>query len=99
MVETDVKQRHLPERAISAPFNASMGFRIRNPRTETALVSEAAAGRDLRAPVEGGLLVAVGERRGGSTARRRSSRRWTKPSDRFGARARIPSKRSPSLRP
>jgi Fic family protein len=55
----------LPDRSIAALFNASMGFRLDNARyREVAQVAEAAAGRDLRALAEAGLLDARGERRG-----------------------------------
>ncbi len=65
VVEAEVKRRRLPERSVSALFNASMGFRIRNQTyRELADLSDAAAGRDLRVLVENGLLLAVGERRG-----------------------------------
>ena len=55
----------LPDRAIGALFNASLGLRLRNQgyRTE-ADVSEQVASRDLRQLVEAGLLEARGERRG-----------------------------------
>ena len=55
----------LPERALSALFNASMGFRLKNPHyRELAGVNEVTAGRDLKLLTDAGLLVAVGERRG-----------------------------------
>lgn len=64
-VAADTKQRRLPERSVPALFNASMGFRLRNPTyRELADVGEVAAGRDLKALVEAGVLEAVGERRG-----------------------------------
>lgn len=63
--------RHgLPKRTIPALFNAAMGFRITNPHyREAADVNEHAAGRDLRALVQAGLLQPVGERRGRSYVR------------------------------
>jgi DNA-binding transcriptional ArsR family regulator len=67
VVSDEVAKRGLPERSIPAVFNAAMGFRLRNGTyREAADVSEAVAGRDLKALTERGLLVAVGERRGRS---------------------------------
>ena len=61
----EVQRRRLPERSAAALFNASMGFRLRNPTyRELAVVSEVVAGRDLKLLVGAGLLDAVGERRG-----------------------------------
>jgi Fic family protein len=65
VISAEVRKRAVPERAGAALFNASMGFRVRNPTyRELADVSEAVAGRDLKALVDAGLLAAVGERRG-----------------------------------
>jgi Fic family protein len=67
VVTAEARRRAVPERAAAALFNASMGFRLRNPTyRELADVSEAVAGRDLKALVAAGLLEAVGERRGRS---------------------------------
>lgn len=64
-ITVEVRKRAVPERAGAALFNASMGFRLRNlTYREDADVSEAVAGRDLKALVDAGLLTAVGERRG-----------------------------------
>jgi Fic family protein len=65
VVSGEVEWRGLPERAAAAVFNAAMGFRLRNATyREAAAVTDAVAGRDLRAIVEAELLVSVGERRG-----------------------------------
>lgn len=67
VLSVEVRARRLPERSAPASFNASMGLRLRNPTyRELADVSETIAGRDLKALVTGGLLEAVGERRGRS---------------------------------
>lgn len=61
------QERRLPERAINALFDAALGLRVRNA-TYRAMnndeISDAAAGRDLKALVERGLLEPHGERRG-----------------------------------
>lgn len=55
----------LPDRALPALFNASMGFRIRNSSyRDLAGVSDTLAGRDLRQLVADGALDAVGAARG-----------------------------------
>ena len=55
----------LPDRAAAPVFNASMGFRLDNARyREAASVTDATAGRDLRALTAAGLLEPVGDRRG-----------------------------------
>lgn len=65
VVSQEVHRHGLPERATPAVFNAAMGFRLRNATyREAADVTEAVAGRDLKALAEAGLLQAVGERRG-----------------------------------
>lgn len=65
VITQEVERRGLPERSTAPVFNAAMGFRIRNATyREAADVSDAVAGRDLRALVEAGLLMSVGERRG-----------------------------------
>ena len=67
VVSREVERRGLPERSVAGVFNAAMGFRLRNATyREAADVSEAVAGRDLRAIADAGLLAAVGERRGRS---------------------------------
>lgn len=63
-VTAEVRRLGLPERASSALFNASMGFRLRNATyRELTEVTEATAGRDLRALTQVGLLEAIGDRR------------------------------------
>lgn len=61
----------LPERAAGALIDASLGLRVRNASyrsltatTSSETISELSASRDLRAMVDAGLLVPVGERRG-----------------------------------
>lgn len=65
VLSQEVSRKGLPERATAAVFNAAMGFRLRNATyREAADVTEAVAGRDLRALAEAGLLHSIGERRG-----------------------------------
>lgn len=67
VVSEEVARHRLPERATAAVFNAALGFRLRNSSyRDAAEVSEAVAGRDLKALTDAGLLTAVGERRGRS---------------------------------
>jgi len=59
----------LPERVISALFDAAYGYRVRNATYRAVLaqdedVSEQTAGRDLKQLVDAGLLGSRGERRG-----------------------------------
>ena len=61
----------LPERSISALWDAAIGFRIRNSTYRAAIkysfdeeISDLTASRDLKALVDRGLLTAIGERRG-----------------------------------
>lgn len=63
--ETD--RLKLPERVLTALFDAAMGFRVRNVtyRAHDDL-SEAVAGRDLKALVDLDLLVPTGSKRGRS---------------------------------
>lgn len=69
-LEDLVSSRELPERAIYALFDATVGFRIRNATYRSnADVSEQVASRDLKSMVDVGLLVAVGEARGRSYTR------------------------------
>jgi len=65
-LDREVRRLGVPERSISALFNAALGYRIRNAtyRTLAEDISELVASRDLRALVEAGLLTPVGERRG-----------------------------------
>ena len=65
MLTQEAARLHLPERALPALFNASMGFRLRNSvYRELAGVTETIAGRDLKLLAEAGLLEPRGERRG-----------------------------------
>lgn len=63
-----IAQRHkLPERVITALYDAAMGFRVRNATyraTDKDTITENMASRDLRDLVDRGLLVPLGERRG-----------------------------------
>ena len=65
-----VREREgLPERSISAMFDAAYGLRVRNATYRAGLadeeeMTEQTASRDLRQLVEAGLLQAKGERRG-----------------------------------
>jgi Fic family protein len=66
-LEELVKDKGLPERAIYALFDATVGFRVRNSTYRpVAEVSEQVASRDLKAMVDADLLVALGEARGRS---------------------------------
>jgi Fic family protein len=69
-LEDLVSTKALPERAIYALFDATVGFRVRNaPYRSNADVSEQVASRDLKSMVDAGLLVAIGEARGRSYMR------------------------------
>lgn len=64
-VEVEVKKHGLPERAMFAVAEAAIGYRVRNATyRKTTDISDGAAGRDLKALVESGLLVPKGEKRG-----------------------------------
>jgi hypothetical protein len=67
LLQQEVDQLKLPERVLTALFDGAMGFRVRNVtyRTHDDL-SEAVAGRDLKALVDKGLLVPTGSKRGRS---------------------------------
>jgi Fic family protein len=65
-----VEERSLPDRAIGALLDAATGFRIRNPSyrrlvdmTADEQLSELTASRDLKALVDGGALLPVGDNR------------------------------------
>lgn len=61
----ETNRRRLPERTVSALFEAARGFRVRNATYRPLSdVSEQTATRDLKHLVEAGLLVPKGERRG-----------------------------------
>jgi Fic family protein len=67
-----IVQRHgLPSRAVAPLYDATLGFRLRNPSYRSAVesaegteIADQTASRDLRALVEAQVLVAHGERRG-----------------------------------
>ncbi|MEA2490787.1 MAG: hypothetical protein QOH21_2579, partial [Acidobacteriota bacterium] len=72
-LEEMVKAKGLPERAIYALFDATVGFRVRNGTYRKAAdVSDQIASRDLKAMVGTGLLIATGEARGRSYSRGKS---------------------------
>jgi Fic family protein len=65
-----VAERSLPDRSIGALLDAATGFRIRNPSyrklvdmTADEQLSELTASRDLKALVDAGMLLAVGDNR------------------------------------
>lgn len=65
-----VERRGLPERTTGALLDAAIGFRIRNPSyrklvrmTADEELSDLTASRDLKALVDAGLLVPIGENR------------------------------------
>ena len=64
-LENLAKKLDIPERAITAIFNATFGFKVRNATyRKDADVSENLASRDLKLLVDLGLLVSKGEKRG-----------------------------------
>lgn len=64
-LEVIVRRRGLPERSVLALADAAVGFKIRNPNYRRAAdVTNAVAGRDLRALATAGLLLPRGENRG-----------------------------------
>ncbi len=69
-LEEIVRSVGLPERAIYALFDTTVGFRVRNGTyRKVAEVSEQIASRDLKAMVDAGLLQPAGEARGRSYSR------------------------------
>jgi len=59
------EEHRLPDRAISALYEAALGLRVRRSRyQEEVEIEDATAGRDLRIMAERGLLVAHGQTRG-----------------------------------
>ncbi|MDQ3914336.1 MAG: Fic family protein [Actinomycetota bacterium] len=61
----EAESHRLPERSISALFEAARGFRVRNATYRPLSdVTEQTATRDLKQLVQAGLLVPKGERRG-----------------------------------
>jgi Fic family protein len=69
-LEDLVSSKGLPDRAIYALFDATVGFRVRNATYRSnADVSEQVASRDLKSMVDAGLLMAIGEARGRSYSR------------------------------
>lgn len=64
-LERRVEQSGLPNRCVLALADAAIGYRVRNPTYRNAAdVTEATAGRDLRALVKAGYLQPVGDKRG-----------------------------------
>jgi Fic family protein len=64
-LEAQVTALGLPERMVSALWDAAQGFRVRNGTYRAAAdISEQSASKDLRALVEAGLLEAHGAKRG-----------------------------------
>jgi Fic family protein len=64
-VEQEVAKRRLPERAMLALVDATLGYPVRNSTYRSAAgISEYLASRDLKTLVRAGLLVAQGDRRG-----------------------------------
>lgn len=64
-ITTEGKRLGLPDRALPALFNASMGLRLRNASyRDLAAVSDTLASRDLALLVKAGTLEAVGAARG-----------------------------------
>ena len=64
-VEQEVTKRRLPERAMLALVDATLGYPVRNATYRSAAgISEYLASRDLKTLVRAGLLVAQGDRRG-----------------------------------
>lgn len=64
-LEPLIAARGLPERTALALGDAALGLQVRNPLYRKAAdITDGLASRDLRALVEAGLLVPVGEKRG-----------------------------------
>jgi len=64
-LEALLKEKQMPDRMLIALSDAAIGYKVRNPLyRKNAEVSELTASRDLKAMVDGGLLVAHGEKRG-----------------------------------
>ena len=64
-LEEIIKEQRLPERAMSALYLATVGFRVRNAMYRAdAEVSDLVATKDLAMLVDRGLLEPRGERRG-----------------------------------
>jgi Fic family protein len=60
-----IAKMRLPDRVIFALSDATMGYRIRNSTYRSiADIADAVASRDLKLLVDGGLLIADGEKRG-----------------------------------
>jgi Fic family protein len=65
VLSEETNRRRLPERTVSALFEAARGFRVRNATYRPLSdLTEQTATRDLKQLVEAGLLVPKGERRG-----------------------------------
>jgi len=64
-LEEELRKHKLPERMLSALYEAAIGFRIRTARyCAVADISAPVAAKDLRALMNVGLLIARGEKRG-----------------------------------
>lgn len=64
-LHTLAEELRLPDRAISALYEAALGLRVRRSRyQEEVAIEDATAGRDLRIMAERGLLIAQGQTRG-----------------------------------
>jgi Fic family protein len=64
-LRTITKEHRLPDRTVSALYEAALGLRVRRTRyQEEAEIEDATAGRDLRIMAQDGLLVAQGQTRG-----------------------------------
>ncbi len=65
LIDSEIKERKLPERAVAALFDGALGLRVRNlSYRRQAGISTQVAKKDLRLLVEAGLIVPRGERRG-----------------------------------
>lgn len=64
-MEKLVGEAHLPERVLFAVCDAAVGYRVRNASYRNlAKLNEIMASRDLKAAVDAGFLIPIGERRG-----------------------------------
>jgi Fic family protein len=64
-LEREIKQAGLPDRSILALSDAALGLRVRSVHYKhLAELSQVVASRDLKAMVEAGFLVPMGEKRG-----------------------------------
>ena len=64
-LDLEISRHGLPSRLIFAIADGAIGYRVRNSSYRNiAELSDIMASRDLKAAVDAGLLMAVGERRG-----------------------------------